>query len=111
LHLFFLICTKKKQTHLSYVRRHKWRQSTTWWPHCDSLSTAVKFLQWKSHTHTSKTRHVKRTQMVATAWFTIRVFVIFSDCKESNAMKPSQESLRVRGLYICAGGLDILKIL
>jgi len=31
----------------------------------------------KNLTHTSKTRHVKRTQMVTTGKFTIRVFVIF----------------------------------
>jgi len=31
-------------------------------------------------TRTSKTRHVKRTLMVATARFTIRVFVTFSEC-------------------------------
>jgi len=30
-------------------------------------------------THTSKTRHVKRTQMVVTVRFTIRMFLTFSD--------------------------------
>jgi len=30
-------------------------------------------------THTSKTHQVKRTQMVASSRFTIRVFVTFSD--------------------------------
>ena len=30
-------------------------------------------------THTSKTRHVKRTQMVVTVRFTIRDFLTFSD--------------------------------
>jgi len=34
----------------------------------------------KNLTHTSKTRHVKRTQMVVTVRFTIRVFLTFSDC-------------------------------
>ena len=34
---------------------------------------------YKNLTHTSKTRQVKRTQMVVTAAFTIRVFVTFSD--------------------------------
>ena len=33
----------------------------------------------KNLAHTSKTRQVKRTQMVATARFTISVFVTFSD--------------------------------
>ena len=32
-------------------------------------------------THTSKTRHVKRTQMVVTVWFTIRVFLTFQTGK------------------------------
>ena len=35
----------------------------------------------KNLTHTSKTRQVKRTQMVATARFTIRGFATFSDCQ------------------------------
>jgi len=34
----------------------------------------------KNFTHTSKTRHVKRTQMVVTVSFKIRVFLTFSDC-------------------------------
>ena len=38
-----------------------------------SLTTAVKI------SHTSKTRHVKRTQMVVTFMFTIHVFLTFSD--------------------------------
>jgi len=33
----------------------------------------------KNLTHTSKTRHVKHTQMVVTVRFTIRVFLTFSD--------------------------------
>ena len=33
----------------------------------------------KNLTHTSKTRHVKPTQMVVTARFTIRMFLTFSD--------------------------------
>jgi len=34
--------------------------------------------------HTSKTRHVKRIQMVVTVMLTIRVFLTFSDWQESN---------------------------
>jgi len=34
----------------------------------------------KNLTDTSKTRQVQRTQMVATARFTVCVFIIFSDC-------------------------------
>ena len=34
---------------------------------------------YKNLTHTSKTRHVKRTQMVATVRFTIRMFLTFSE--------------------------------
>jgi len=33
----------------------------------------------KNLIHTSKTRHAKRTQMVETVRFTIRVFLTFSD--------------------------------
>jgi len=36
---------------------------------------------------------VKRTQMVVTVRFTIRVFLTFSDCKESKAIKPSHEKM------------------
>jgi len=63
-------------------------------------------------------------QMVATGIFTIQVFVTFSTCQESNVSRnetvarkhvrfkpePSPESLHYNGLYICAWGLDILKI-
>jgi len=79
----------------------------------------------KNLTHTSKTRQVKRTQMVTTGRFTIVAFDTFSDCKESNAShnetvarkqlrfkpEPSSERLHYRGHYICATGLDILNIL
>jgi len=46
--------------------------------------------------HTRKTCRVKCTQMVASARFTIRVFVTFWECQESNAAKPLSE--RMRGL-------------
>ena len=39
----------------------------------------VAFHGCKNLTHTSKTGQVKRTQLVATAKFTIRVFLTFSD--------------------------------
>jgi len=42
----------------------------------------------KNVTRTSNTRQVKRTQMVATAKFTIRVFVTFSDCYEQWRSQP-----------------------
>jgi len=75
----------------------------------------------KNLPHTSKARQVKRTQMVPTARFTIRVFATFSDCWESNATKLARERMwglnenrhqnvinRVR--YTCSEGLDILRI-
>jgi len=34
--------------------------------------------------------------MVATARITIRFFVTFPDCKESNATKPSREGMRFK---------------
>jgi len=40
-------------------------------PRCHSLTTAVKI------SHMSTTRQIKRTQMVATPSFAIRVFVMF----------------------------------
>ena len=47
----------------------------------------------KNLTHMSKTRQVKRTQMVTFARFTIRVLLFFQTAKESNATKPSRESM------------------
>jgi len=47
----------------------------------------------KNLTHTSKTRHVKRTQMVATVRFTIRIFLTFSEWQESNTTKLSREKM------------------
>jgi len=50
----------------------------------------------KNLTHTSKTRHVKRTQMVVTVRFLIRVFLTFADWQESNATKLSREKMRFK---------------
>jgi len=47
----------------------------------------------KNFTHTSKTLHVKRTQMVATLRFMICVFLTFSEWHESNATKLSREKM------------------
>ena len=44
-------------------------------------------------THTSTTRHEKRTQMVVTVRFTIRLFLTFSHWWESNATKLSREKM------------------
>jgi len=49
----------------------------------------------KNLTHTSKTRHLKRTQMVVTDRFTFRVFLAFWDWWESNATKLSREKTKV----------------
>jgi len=49
----------------------------------DHFATRLPRLE-KSHTHMSKTRHTKRTQLVATVRFTIHAFFSFSDWKESN---------------------------
>jgi len=47
----------------------------------------------KNLTHTSKTRHIKRTEIVVTVRFTIRVFLTFSEWEESNATKLSRENM------------------
>jgi len=47
----------------------------------------------KNLTRTTKPRLVKRTQMVVTVRFTIRVFLTFSDWMESNATKLSREKM------------------
>ena len=43
--------------------------------------------------HRSKTRQVKRTQMVVTVGFTICVYPTFSDWSESNTTKLSREKI------------------
>jgi len=64
----------KKQTPCTYVWRHKDVEAQRW------ATLRLAYHGCKNLTHTSKTRQVKRTQMVATARFTIRAFVTFSDC-------------------------------
>jgi len=48
-------------------------------PPLESSLLRLAYCSCKNLTHTSKTQ-VQRTQMVATAGFTIRVLVTFSDC-------------------------------
>jgi len=48
--------------------------------HNVSTTLRLAYHDCKNLTHTRKTLQVKCTQMVATTWFTIRVFVTFSDC-------------------------------
>ena len=46
----------------------------------DNVATRLpSYKNVKNLTHTSKTRQVKRTQLVATTKFTIRVFVTYSN--------------------------------
>ena len=68
----------------------------------------------KNLTHTSKIRHVKRTQMVVTVRFTIRVFLTISDWWESNATKLSREKIwRIKTKTVARkswiGGLNLRK--
>ena len=69
-HICFFLSVLKKNKHCTYAWRHKDVKA----------QREVAYHDWKNLTHTTKTRQVKRTQMVATAGFTIRVFVTFSDC-------------------------------
>jgi len=57
----------------SYVWRHKDNKAHV------RTTLRLAYHSCKSPTHTSKTRRVKRTQMVAAARFTISMFVTFSD--------------------------------
>jgi len=69
------------QKNLNVNSRHYWGGSQ--WSTQASLRIATVRLAYrgcKNLTHTSKIRQVQRTQMVATAMFTIRVLVTFSDC-------------------------------
>ena len=112
-HTCFFLSMLKIQTRCTYLWRHKDGKTQ-----CKNHVTTHHGC--KNLTHTSKTQ-AKPTQMFATARFTIRMFVTFSDCEELNATKPSRERLwgwkqncsqKIfnRVLYIWAKGLDILKI-
>jgi len=70
------------------------------WRHKDFKAQREDHFATRSHhggcknlTHTSETRHVKRTQMVVTVMFTIRMFLTFSDWLELNATKLSREKM------------------
>jgi len=69
-HLFFSYLYSKKQTHCTYVWRHKDVKAQR----VDHVATRLP--QMKN----LKTRQVKRIQMVATGRFTIRAFVTSSNC-------------------------------
>ena len=75
-HICFFFSMSKKQTHCTYYSM------------CDSIKTLkhnvrttlqLVYHGCKNLTHTSKTRHVKRTQRAVTVRFTIRVFLTLSD--------------------------------
>jgi len=87
-HLFFLICdlktNKRTAPHLCSVWRLKILK------HNVRTTLQVAYHGCKNLTR-SKTRQVKRTQMVATVRFMICVFLTFSDWRESNATKLSRE--------------------
>ena len=79
---------KNKQTHCTYISQHKDVKAQR-----QDHALRLAYYGCKNHTHTSKIRQVKRTPMVATPRFTMCVFVIISDCKESNATKSSRERM------------------
>jgi len=74
-HICFVLCALKKQTHCTYIvcvmpyYFKAQRERTT---------LQLVYHDCKNLTHTSKTRQVKRTQIIVTVSFTIRVFSTFS---------------------------------
>jgi len=82
--VFSYLCSKKITT----LHVCEWMNEFIWhctyvWRHKDVKARREEHVVthlpgYKNLTHTSKTRQVKRTQMVATATFMIRVFVTFS---------------------------------
>jgi len=83
----FSYLRSKSPTHSTYVWRHKDVKAQR----AEHVATRLPIIAPKIY-HT-RAKQVKRTQMVATAAFTIRVFVTFSDCQESKATKPSRERM------------------
>ena len=71
--VFSYLCQKKKkkQTHCTYI--HSMRGSIKTLKHNVRTTLQLTYHGCKNLTHTSKTAHVKRTQMVVTVRFTIRV--------------------------------------
>ena len=65
----------------------------------------------KNLTHTSKTRHAKRTQMVVTSRFTIRAFVDETVTRKCVRFipEPLPESLHYRGFTFAHGDLTFWK--
>ena len=72
--LFFRICAKKNNHTVHMCGGIKTLK------HNVKTMLRIAYHSCKNLTHTSKTRQVKRTQMVATARITIRVFVTLSYC-------------------------------
>jgi len=88
-HVCFFLYVLKKQTNCTYsmcggIKTLKHNVTTT---------LQLAYYGCKNLTHASKTRQAKRTQMVVTVRFTIRMFLKFSDWQESNATKLSREKM------------------
>jgi len=75
-HTFFLISVEKNKNTLHL---YSMCGGVTTLKHNMRTTLQRAYHGYKIITHTSKTRHVKRTQMVVTVRFTIRIFFTFSD--------------------------------
>ena len=74
---FFLSVFKEKNNHTAPIQ-YLWRHKKTL-KHNVRTTLQLAYHGCKYLTHTSKTFHVKRTQMVVAVRLTIRVFLTFSD--------------------------------
>jgi len=88
--MFFLIYVQKKNKTLHLYSMCGGMKTLK---HNVRVTLQLAYYGCKNLTHTSKTCHVKRTQMVATVRFTIRIFLTFSEWHESNATKLSRENM------------------
>jgi len=93
-HLFFVICVQRKKTNTLHLYSMCGGIKTL--KHNARTTLQLAYHRCNNLTHTSKTRHVKRNQMVVTVRFTIRVyyFLLFH-WQESNAAKLSRERCEV----------------
>jgi len=76
-HICFFLSVLKKQTHCTYIRSMCGGINTL--KHNARTTLQLAYHSCKNLTHTSKTCLVKRTQMVVTVRFMIRVFLTFLD--------------------------------
>ena len=114
-HICLFLSVLIKTNHTAHMYGCIKKLKHKWGPRYNSLTTAVK------NTHTSKTRHVKRTQLVELLGSRFACLLLFQTARNrtqrNRLAKWCEVQIRtvarkssVGAYFSCAGGLDILKI-